>query len=820
LSSYENVPNRDTILYQLARAYDLGGQPEKALTTLDTLIAKYPKSIWIPEAYFRRGESLFSRGLYADSEVAYQGVLGGGPDTGFYDQALYKQGWSLYKQGRVEESIVSFLRMLNRQLDYGGILREDESLSRAEKELADDALRVLALIFASVEGAETLNATLYGYGQPVYTHKIYAALGDLYLEQERYQDAAQVFEQFSATRTESRYAPTLQLRAIDAYRKGGFQSLVLQGKVNFVEQYAFGGPFWSARRREDAPEVVDELKSTLSDLAQYYRSEAQKNKKTEDFAAAARWYRRTLEDFPNDPVAADTRYALAQTLFESAQFGEAAREYEATAYEYPTNANSAEAGYAAIIAYEKYEASVARELKAGWKQQRIDSQVKFANTFPQHPQAGIVLTKTAEELFEGKQYYRTIEVAQRVLDRDPPMDPKRQRIAATLVANSLFELERFGPAEQAYLKAQELVPAGDPERKLFADRIAASIYKQAELKQKDGDKTGAIDDFLRVGLLAPSSATRANAEFDAATLLITNGQWARAAEVLEGFRRNNPNHELSAEVTRNLAASYLELNRNGEAAVEFEKIGRDGKEDMQTRRAALLQAAGLYEKAGQMREAGGVYTTYVQLFPMPLDSAMEARQKLADMAKANNDSAARIRWLDEIIRADKTAGDERTNRTRYLAALATVETVTPALAAFDTVKLVSPLAKSLKEKRKAMEKVLGIYGQALDYQVAEVTTAATFGMAELYSKLGKEVMASERPLNLDADALEQYNVLLEEQAFPLEERAIELHEANSRRASEGIYDKWVKQSYESLAKLKPARYGKTEIGESYVPTLP
>ena len=48
------------------------------------------------------------------------------------------------------------------------------------------------------------------------------------------------------------------------------------------------------------------------------------------------------------------------------------------------------------------------------------------------------------------------------------------------------------------------------------------------------------------------------------------------------------------------------------------------------------------------------------------------------------------------------------------------------------VKLVTPLKKSLAEKRKAMEAALKAYTQAADYQVAEVTTAATFESAELY----------------------------------------------------------------------------------------
>jgi hypothetical protein len=60
---------------------------------------------------------------------------------------------------------------------------------------------------------------------------------------------------------------------------------------------------------------------------------------------------------------------------------------------------------------------------------------------------------------------------------------------------------------------------------------------------------------------------------------------------------------------------------------------------------------------------------------------------------------------------------------------------------------------------------------------------------------------------------------LEERAFPYEEKAIQLHQANAKRASEGIYDESVKKSFEVLAKLMPARYAKGEIGEDYVPSL-
>ena len=94
-----------------------------------------------------------------------------------------------------------------------------------------------------------------------------------------------------------------------------------------------------------------------------------------------------------------------------------------------------------------------------------------------------------------------------------------------------------------------------------------------------------------------------------------------------------------------------------------------------------------------------------------------------------------------------------------------------------------------------------------------MATAATHHTAELYHDFGKALMSSQRPKGLSKEELEQYNVLLEEQAFPFEEKAVELHEANARRSAQGIYDKWVRASYAALGEMRPVRYGKSELSE-------
>jgi len=198
---------------------------------------------------------------------------------------------------------------------------------------------------------------------------------------------------------------------------------------------------------------------------------------------------------------------------------------------------------------------------------------------------------------------------------------------------------------------------------------------------------------------------------------------------------------------------------------------------------------------------------------------MEARNKLSVIAVKAGDYSGRDYWLRDIIAADRGAGAARTDRTRALAAKATLTLAAPAREAFKNIKLVVPLKKSLAEKRKAMEAALKAYEAAADYQVAEVTTAATFESAELYRQLGKDLMSSERPKNLKKDELEQYDVLLEEQAFPFEEKAIKLHEVNAARTKEGTYDEWVQKSFAALAQLNPGRYAKVEIGEQQIESI-
>jgi hypothetical protein len=363
-----------------------------------------------------------------------------------------------------------------------------------------------------------------------------------------------------------------------------------------------------------------------------------------------------------------------------------------------------------------------------------------------------------------------------------------------------------------------MLPQDDAARGEVVERIASSIYKQGEQAQLAGTPDVAVEHFLRVGRAAPTSSIRATAEYDAAAALIQIGDWPRATTVLEDFRSTFPDHELGADVTAKLAVAYVEVGNSARAAGEFERIA-DADGEPAVKQEALWQAGELYAGSGQSAAAASVWSRYVERYPRPVPEAVEARQKLLEIATAGGDHAARAHWLAQIVAADAGAGAERTDRTRYLAARAQLDLAQPARDAFLGTRLVVPLDRSLQAKQSRMEEALAAYGKAADYGVADVTTAANYEIAELYHALSRDLFASERPAGLSALELEQYDLLLEEQAYPLEEEAIELHEVNAARTADGLYDEWVQKSIEQLATLLPVRYAKTEIAEGFVDAI-
>ena len=818
LSLYPDRADNDSVLYQLARAYELDGQPQASLDTLADLVQQYPQSSYIVEAQFRRGEILFEQRDYQGAEQAYHAVISSNANNPFYRQSLYKRGWCYFKLSMPEESLDAFMALLDLALlDDAAHSMQLDHLSRADRELVEDTLRVVSLNFSYGEGADGVALYFGRHGTRHYEYIIYDNLGRLYLQKERYNDAAQTFQAFVTQNPVHRLAPGFQMRVIETYQQGNFPTLVLESKKALVDQYNLQSEYWQHYSPQDNPQVLEYLKLAVTDLSRHYHALAQKEKKPQDYQQAAHWYRVYLGSFREDAAAAQMNFLLAELLFESGDYQQAAREYEITAYDYADHENAAAAGYAAVLAYDKHEQHLTGSTRQAWHLQSIEHAIRFASTFPQHPQAMAVLTHSSEQLLASGDLARAIQVAQSVINSEQA-SATQQRVAWTVQAHAYFEQQDYLQAEAAYQQVRQRMSRDDKEYNNINERLAASIYKQGEAAQASGETATAVAHFQRVGTTTPTATIVATAEYDSAAGLLSLQQWSQAAAVLGRFRNNYPNDPRQNEVTRRLATAYLAEQQPLQAAREFERIG-NSHGDLALRREALWQAAELYASADQSNAAVKVYQQYIRQFPQPIEQAIEARQRIATHYAAIDNVTEQQHWLTEIIKADRQAGAQRSDRSRYLAAHAQLALAHYVHENYRRVQLVLPLQQSLAEKKRLMELAMQQYDQAAAYQVAEVTTAATYQTAQIYAQLGAALLESQRPANLSGEALEQYNILLEEQAYPFEEQAITLHETNAQRIESGLYNTWIEKSLLQLAQLVPAQYAKLERGAPYVTAL-
>jgi tetratricopeptide (TPR) repeat protein len=820
LELYPNYERNDRVLYQMSRAYDEIGQPDNAMEVMNRFVTAYPYSRFVDEVQFRRGEYYFVRRQWLDAEQAYSAVTRIGSTTSYYELALYKLGWTFYKQFLYEEALHRFMAMLDYQLTIG---YDFDTLDEEDEEhRINDTFRVISLSFSNLEGPEVVDDYFSRFGHRSYADKVYRNLGEFYFAKLRYDDATSIYKSFIRLNPYHKASPQFSMRVVEIYGDAGFPLLVVESKKEFAARYALASEYWNYHDVRNATEVIGFLKTNLTDLAGHYHALYQQDTLVEKRPAhlneAAQWYRQFIASFPADADTPQVNYRLADLLLENKDFLVAAKEYEKTGYEYAEHGQASAAGYAAVYAYRQELNNVTGARQREIKLETVTSSLKFADTFPDHEEAPIVLGAAADDLYEMKDFGLAIESARKLIDRYPSADDSLLRSAWAVVAHSSIDIAEYVDAEVAYANLLALTPDDDESKDAVIDGLAAAIYKQAEQANLVEDYRTAAGHFLRIKAVAPTSGIRSAAEYDAAAALMKIEDWTLAAGVLEEFRSSHPDHELSTEATKQLAHVYRVDGQIARAAAEHERISAE-TDDPELRRNALLTAGELYDEADDENEALRVYEHYVFEYPRPIDLAIETRTRMAEIFSSKHDHTRYYEELEAIVALDRDSDRDRTDRSRFLASRAALVLAEQTFEHFGKLKLSQPFEESLAAKQGQMDITLQAMEGLVGYEIADVTAAATFYIAQTYFEFSQSLLESERPAGLSEAEKVDYELVIEEEAYPFEEQAIAVHEENHELLVSGIYNPWVQKSLDRLAVMMPGRYAKSETSEGFLGSI-
>ncbi|WP_083921337.1 tetratricopeptide repeat protein [Dasania marina] len=817
LADNPNDANTDQHLYQLARAHEMNGEQDKSLAILTGLVGEHQDSARYVESQFRLAESCFSAGKYKEAAQSYKHVIARGEGL-YYQNSHYMLAWSYFKAAHYDYAIENFMLTLDLML-----LHSDEAVARerGDQEIVNDSLRMLSVSFSTLEGVESLNQTLDSMGERRYAAQLYQSLASYYLNLQRYKDSADSYQAFVERYPQADQRYRYQIAQIEVYQQGGFKQEVLQSKINFVADNQHDKSYWQTRSADIKTAIDDSLQNYITELASYYHTLAQQADKKQiaqqrqHYQQAAYYYALFVASFPRHELAADMLFLLAETQYESGSYQAAIASYERVAYHYSHSAKAAEAGYAAILSYDHLPLPAQDDPSYKITQDnislaKIDSSLRFTQAFPGDSRSPAIQINSAQAQLGLGLYEKAIISASALTPGNAlyraTADNSITMSAWLVIAQSAFDTQDYFYAETSYSEVLALLPPKDKRLQALNERYAASIYKQGELALASNQHLLAAQHFTRVMNKVPASSIRVNAQFDAASSYYAIKAWDKAADLLLDFRQRYPQHTLTAGMGATLAVIYQETEQWGLAADELAGVYRN-EQDPVKKAQLLYLTAELYEKAANSSQAISYYRNYAHNYKQPFDINLEAMNKLNELYLSAAEDEKRRFWLKRLMQADE---QQRSERSRYLAAMASSVFADDAYQSFKEIKLTLPIKKSLQKKKQALNLALQRYQQTAQYGVADFATLSLYRLAAVYGQLSRDLINSERPDSLDELALEQYEILLEEQAYPFEEKAIAIHEQNIQNSWNNIYDDWVKESFTALRKLLPARYNKEE----------
>ena len=443
--------------------------------------------------------------------------------------------------------------------------------------------------------------------------------------------------------------------------------------------------------------------------------------------------------------------------------------------------------------------------------------------------------------------------------------------AAAVLFDANYRLRRWDQMERwgRYMLKQKNFKV--LKKKQLEDVIAISINnyatelsdKGAELKKAGNFDEGqklqdqAVDQMLRFIKEFPKHPKAAIALSNAATLTERAERTKEAVELYERLIRQYKKSPQATEAHFVLGALYESQTKFELAADYFERMASFPNLDDETKTKDSLYNAGAIRMAlQQYRRAIKIFESYIKKFPKD-DATRDlyfqiarAHQKLKDWKAerkiytryikkfskshpktivqvylmtaeshqkegkskarklASKELAAALKAygaLDEKDKKDKQA-QYSASRARFLEAeYLLLDFLAHQVIPFPQKKLVKTLTKKA-ELQQACEKA---YLDVLKYKAFQVSAGAFFRIADIYNTFAKTLTGLEAPPELEdnPELLEVYEIFIEEQVLPLEEKAVESARGALKLAHDNrVYNEWSKRSAALLSSLSPESF--------------
>jgi len=498
-----------------------------------------------------------------------------------------------------------------------------------------------------------------------------------------------------------------------------------------------------------------------------------------------------------------------------------------------------------------------------WEARKAAACDLFAERLPTHADAPNILYEGARLYYDHDLFDEAIPRLLKIVERYPSTDVAE--VSARLVLEAYNRRGDYAALEKQARAFADVQAFNEDFKADLRDMVEKAAYKKIESLQTKGHEIEAANAYRAFFTEFPHSSLADRALFNAAVYFFKAGAVNQAIEsrvLLEDHFPQSPLRGRNLDALGKMHESFADYPR---AADYYEALAAwDKKHTYEGTPDALFNAGTFRATLGDWEKAVRDFDRYVQYFPNRADAhlvALEACRVLEVNGQRDRALKAYKRyyqnkeWLarspdahfearlhyglilrdmgrlseaqrhfQDSVRAFDRMGLKPDSPGGAALSVAHMKflLVEPLFARFKAVKLdvdAKPRrgGTPFDEKRMLLDEVVKAYSEVLELRQAEWGIAALVRIGEAYRNVALTLLEAPAPRVLKTpEQRALFRAALEDQAFPLNDKAAESLELALTRAYElGLYNEYTAKAWSLLAELRPKEYSKQEeiIGE-------
>ncbi len=466
----------------------------------------------------------------------------------------------------------------------------------------------------------------------------------------------------------------------------------------------------------------------------------------------------------------------------------------------------------------------------------------------------------AAEVYKSRGHYdRAVPRYESIIENAP------KHRYASFAGNSLLEanyrLKRWDEVEKwgRHLLENKIFDV-TPKEKLES-AIVYAINEDAKDLKEDKNVEKAVQRWVSLADEFPDSEYAPGAVFNAAAAWEAADEIVKAVELYERVVTKYPKSLYAPEAIFVMGAVFESRADFETAATYFERMGstdkyvnKDGDEveykDHESAADAVYNAAVIREAMQDYDKAIGTYEQYMELYP-ERENVRDLGLHLAYLEKDKEDWKAAMerfgdfadrddlkpteeveidlerallhtkikgkRWEDksddlftEVVEQWKKLSDEDKKKTKFYAAQARFLQAERVYEKFANAKLGFPmrkLKKSLQDKAELEQEAEKMYLEVIEMESPRWVAASAYRIGQMYKDFSDQIYDLPLPEGLTVEQQDQYRMVLDERAFPLQEKALTAYRTALKLALQyEAYNEWSSKSAQAISKLESEAY--------------